>query len=270
MNPRPLTGPSPAEMPLPDAPLARVIAQVRFPKILAIRNPDKTAAFQERIRASYPFLSDDRFRHVVLTPDGGQDVSEGLIWRFADRENKPRWRLSLGVDFVALETSDYESRRDFLSRLSKVVVALEADFKPAEVQRLGLRYIDRLKGDAVARIAELIQPKVLGIVQPTDEPPASLREAVVHVLTEAHFLAEEGVINARWGSLPSNATYDPNALEPIDEPSWVLDLDMFTPSPQPFESGPLMDTATRFAERLYAIFREMVTDEFLRFYGGEP
>jgi uncharacterized protein (TIGR04255 family) len=266
--PRSLTGPPPAEVPLPRAPLARVIAQVRFAPILAIRNPDIVAKFQEAIRGAYPILSEDRIHRIVMASAGIPDVREGVIWRFSDGE-KRQWRASLSVDFVALETSAYLSRQDFLARLGGILAALEGAFNPAEAQRLGLRYIDRLTGDAVTHIAELIRPKVLGILQPNKEPPSKLGESVLHLLTEAQLLAEEGRIQARWGRLPENVTYDPDSLEPIGEASWVLDLDMFTPGPQKFATNELLATATGFAERIYSVFREMVTDEFLKFYGGE-
>lgn len=266
----PLTGGPPAEVQLPDAPLARVIAQARFAPILAIRNPDSAASFQEAIRGTYPVLQEERTNHFVIGPLGlPASPREEVIWRFGDRE-KPLWRVSLSVDFVAIETSAYASRADFLSRFEHVVQALEQSFKPAQCQRLGIRYIDRMKGEAITRIVDLIRPKILGIALPNEEQPLSLGGAVLHLMTEAALAAEEGKITARWGSLPENATYDPNALELIDEPSWILDLDMFTTSPVTFESGVLASTAKAFAERIYAVFREMVTDEFLRFYGGNP
>ena len=265
--PQPLSGPPPAEVPLPRAPLVRVIAQVRFAPILAIRSPDAVSIFQEAIRGTYPILNEDRIHQIILATGGTPDIREGNIWRFSD--DKKRWRTSLSVDFIALETSEYVSRQDFLERLGFLLAALEAAFKPAEVQRLGLRYIDRLTDDAVDRIGELIRPKVLGILQPNKEPPLDLGNAILHLMTEAQLIAAEGRIQARWGKLPANATYDPDALEPVDKESWVLDLDMFTPGPQKFASDELRTTATRFAERIYTVFREMVTDEFLRFYGGE-
>ena len=40
----------------------------------------------------------------------------------------------------------------------------------------------------------------------------------------------------RWGQLPKNATYDPDALEPVAKPSWVLDLDMYMTESLPFAS----------------------------------
>jgi uncharacterized protein (TIGR04255 family) len=267
----PLTGGPPAEVQLPYAPLARVIAQARFAPILAIRNPDKVASFQEAIRGTYPVLQEERTNQIVIGPLGlPASPREEVIWRFGDREKQPLWRVSLSADFVALETSAYASRADFLDRFQHVVQALEQPFKPAQCQRLGIRYIDRMKGQAISRIIDLIRPKILGIALPNEEQPLSLGGAVLHMMTEVALAAQEGQITARWGSLPDNATYDPNALEPIAEPSWILDLDMFTTSPVAFESEVLASTAKAFAERIYAVFREMVTDEFLRFYGGNP
>ena len=269
-EPRPLNPTPIREVPLPRAPLARVIAQARFPTILAIRDPDKVAGLQEEVRATYPHLSQEQVHSIEL---GGEtpNVSQGLIWRLADREKDPLWRASLGVDFVALETSDYVSRGDFLDRLHTVLFALEKAFKPASASRLGLRYIDRLTGEAVDRVADLIQPEVLGIIRPPGNPEPKLGDSVIHLMSETQFLVQDDVrVQGRWGKLPANATYDPNALEPVDEPSWFLDLDMFTTESQPFASEDLLTTATGFAECLYWLFRQMVTVEFLRFYGGEP
>ena len=268
-EPKALVGPPPTEIPLPRAPLARVLAQVQFPDILAIRNPDKIAGFQEDIRSTYPILKQERVNELVLQSAGVPDVRAGLIWRFQDREENPKWRASLGIGYVALETTAYLSRSDFLERLRTLVVSAEAAFKPAEMKRLGIRHINRLTDDAVERIADLIQPKVLGIARPNNEPPANLRDAVVHLITEAQLLAEGGQIQARWGYLPPNATVDPTALEPIAKPSWIIDLDMYTISPQPFVAAKIHDTSVHFAERIYSVFREMVTDDFLRFYGGQ-
>ena len=42
----PLVGSPPAEVPLTDPPLVRVIAQVRFPTILSVENAEFIAPFQ--------------------------------------------------------------------------------------------------------------------------------------------------------------------------------------------------------------------------------
>ena len=271
MEPRPLNPTPPPEVPLPQAPLVRVIAQARFPPILAIRDPDKVTVFQEALRETYPILSQEQVHSIELSGDQTPNVRQGLIWRLADREKDACWRVSLGVDFVALETSLYDSRDDFLDRLRAVVSAVEQAFKPALASRLGLRYIDRLTDEAVDRVADLIHSDVLGIIRPPGNPHPVLGESVIHLMTEAQFLAKDGArVQGRWGLLPPNTTYDPNALEPDTKASWVLDLDMFTTESQPFVSEELLTTATSFAKCLYWLFRQMVTEEFLRFYGGKP
>ena len=64
-------------------------------------------------------------KHVVKDIDTGpgQDpgISEAVIWRLADQQEPATWRVSPGVDLVALETSRYSSRRDFLGRLRTVL-----------------------------------------------------------------------------------------------------------------------------------------------------
>lgn len=271
---RPLSGPPPAEIPLARAPLVRVVSQVRFAPILAIRLPEKLVGFQEAIRSTYPFLSEERLQHIVfIAPSAMPKAQEGLIWRFADKESKWEWRVSLGTDFVALETTAYVSREHFLQRLAVVVRGVETTFGPSQAQRIGLRYVDQLTKGALDRIDELIRPKILGVLhseKSTKKVTAPvLGAAIVHVMTEAQFQAIEGRIQARWGYLPEKATFDPDALEPIEEPSWVLDLDMFTTESHPFTEEEIVGTATKFAERVYAVFRETVTPEFLRYYGGQ-
>ena len=269
-EPTPLGAESPAEVPLRDAPLARVIAQVRFPPILSIHKTDSVADFQEALRADYPHLDRNDVRNIEFGADREPNISEAVIWRLADGPEPATWRVSLGMDFVALETSRYDSRNDFLGRLGKVLASVETCFGPAEAQRLGLRYIDRLEGEAVRRLGELVQPSVLGILKPEAGQPGVLREATAHMMTQAQFVAEEGAIQGRWGNLPANATYDPNALPPVGEPSWVLDLDMFSLQALPFKSDELVGMAEAFSKRTYSVFRLMVTEEFLRFYGGRP
>jgi uncharacterized protein (TIGR04255 family) len=265
--PVPLAGPPPSEVPLPRAPLARVIAQVRFPEILSIRNPDNVAAFQDALRASYPMLVQEQVASLVISPPNQAvpRVEEAKIWRFADKAVEFSWRVSLGIGYVALETTAYKSRADFLKRLSVVLKAVESNFKPAAAQRLGMRHVNRLRGEALENITALIKPSVLGILADPDEMGA----ATLHLLSEAQLLTSEGLLLARWGNMPANATYDPESLPPIPEPSWLMDFDMFKDEIGSFDSEALLASSTQFAERVYSVFRRMVTDEFLRFFGGE-
>jgi uncharacterized protein (TIGR04255 family) len=265
--PPPLSGEVPAEVHLPRAPLVLVVAQVRFPMILAIRNPDRVAVFQEAIRGTYPDLHQDQVAHLVLSsPDRlptAPGVSTGLIWRFLDNRVSWQWRVSLAIDYIALETKAFTSIPDFSNRLRVIVSEFERAFSPQEAQRIGVRYVDRLVEPAYGRIADFFRREVLGLAA------TELGLAAQQIGAQAIFDAEEGQILARWGQVPAQATVDPE-IAPIDGPSWVIDLDMFTPSTQSFETEDLIAKVTRYSKRIYGVFRWMVNDEFLRFYGGEP
>jgi uncharacterized protein (TIGR04255 family) len=258
----PLVAPPPAEVPLKDAPLVRVIAQVRFPEILAVEQRDFVAPFQEALRATYPVLRQEQTQGLLLSPAGIAPTKPQLAWRFGDIDG--HWRVSLTPEFLALETTKYTSRSDFCARLRAVVEALDEHVEPKLIDRLGVRYIDRITGAAVDEIASLVRPEVRGITG-TDAATH-----VAHALSESMFELPDARVLARWGRLPAGTTVDPAAIEPAQEKSWILDLDMFSAAPMPFAVDRVVAEAQRFAERIYTIFRWAVTDDFLRRYAGTP
>ena len=263
----PLTGPPPPEVPLTDPPLVRVIAQVRFPLIASLEKREFIASFQEAIREFYPVLRPEEGRSVVLGSQGVVDTRSNTLWRF--NEARGAWRVTLAPDFLALETTKYTSREDFMERLRLVLEALKEHVDPQVLDRLGVRYIDRVSGDNVSALPHLVRPEVAGILG------SPLSAHAQHAVSENGFIlpGNAGQITARWGLLAPRSTIDPGALDAIDEPSWILDTDVF----QAFQTGSrrldvdsVVEQARGFAERIYSIFRWAVTNEFLRRYGGDP
>lgn len=256
----PFTELPPREVPLTNAPLVRVIAQVRFPEILAVEQREFVASFQEAIRATYPVLRQEQTQAVVVGPANAVQVKPQTAWRFADVEGK--WRVSLTPEFLALETTQYTSRSDFFSRLHFLVAALDEHIEPKVVDRLGVRYIDRITGSVIDDIASLVRPEVRGIAGTAISAHAS------HFLAETMFNLPDARVVARWGQLPPGATLDPAAIEPAPEKSWILDIDMSSVASIPFAVDRVVEVARQYAERVYTFFRWAVTDEFLRRYGG--
>ncbi len=257
----PLVAPLPPEVPLKNAPLVRVIAQLRFPEILAIEQRDFVAPFQETIRSAYPVLREEQAQGILLGPGGVATAKPQVAWRFSDVAG--HWRVSLTPEFLALETTKYVSRSDFFDQLKSLAKALDEHIDPGQIDRLGVRYIDRITGNAVDNIANLIRPEVRGI---TGTIAAT---HTVHALSESMFDLSDARVLARWGCLPPGATVDPAAIEPATEKSWILDLDMFSSAPMPFVVDHVVAEAQRYAERIYTIFRWAVTDKFLLICGGK-
>ncbi|WP_250124937.1 TIGR04255 family protein [Chroococcidiopsis sp. CCMEE 29] len=263
VNTNPLIAKPPEEVPLKSAPLVRVIAQVRFPPILSIGERSFVGHFQEAIREKYPILQPEQTHGLILGPQGLMQTEPQVIWRFADTSGN--WRVSLASDFISLETVAYSSRSDFLNRLKNVLLALDIHIKPQIVERFGLRYIDRLVSQEMKDISKLVRPEIAGILA------TEVGKNVHQTINESLFNLPEGQeqIIARWGLLPANATIDPAAVEPIAEPSWVLDLDMSLSTQRAFSVEGLVSEAWRFAERIYTVFRWVVNDDFLQRFGGE-
>lgn len=258
----PLMAAVPPEVPLTNAPLVRVISQVRFPIIVSIEKRDFIGPFQEAIRSTYPVLRAEQTRSVIIGSQAIEPLQSQTAWRFSDVEGK--WRASLSPGFVALETTSYTSRSDFLQRLRVLLGAVNTHIGPKIADRLGIRYIDRVTGEQFPHVDKLVKQEMLGILT----TPAAGQ--ALQVLSEALFDIphEKGQMQVRWGRLPAKATIDPGAIEPDDRPSWILDIDMFSTEHSPFDPEKLITDARSYAERIYTFFRWAVTKDFLREYGG--
>lgn len=260
----PLSGPLPTEVPLPQAPLIRVLTQIKFPTILSIGTSDsEVSAFQEKIRSVYPILEREQvFQFAIGSSSAAPEVRPGVIWKF--RDLKSHWQVTLTPDFVTLEAFQYSSRTDFSERLESVLTAVQSTFAPSAALRVGVRYVDCIKPPYVDRIEDLLQPAVLGIHK------TELGKAAEINMTECLLHAEEGMIQCRWGLLPAGATHDPAIPLPPEGKSWVLDLDMFSSQQRPFDAAELSEVVRTYAGRIYAVFRWMIKDEFLLKFGVKP
>jgi uncharacterized protein (TIGR04255 family) len=264
MSNSPFTGPSPKEIPLANAPLVCVVAQVKFPPVMSIANPIKIGEFQEHIREVYPLLEQETVHQIAVNPESAQpNITQETVWRFFDSEK--RWRVSLGTSFISIETKAYVSREDFVTQYQYALLAVEKVFKPSEASRLGLRYIDQVSGTHLDNIKDMIHPYVLGF-SAHDE----ITTARQHCISEGLFSTDEGQVQTRWGFLPPKATLDANVMQPLNEPSWFLDIDMFATECGSFSAEALANRSRDFSKRVYSVFRWMVTDKFLAAYGGTP
>lgn len=258
----PFTGPAPTEVHLPRAPLVKVLCQIRFPVIASLEKKDFIAPFQESIRHYYPELVQDQGIELSFTPPGG-GFSHKVIWRMRDKSRN--WQVSVGENFLSLETSLYTGRAEFLRALEDLVEKLQTTIGPDLVERVGLRYINRIVFKNSTHLSELLQPGVLGIV---DE---NMEEYVVSTLSETRFtVADDLKVNGKWGLMPARQTYDPTVLPPIEKRSWILDIDGFSQDSIDFSPEAIIPVLDRIADIDYRLFRYTVTDALLEEYGGRP
>ena len=260
----PLREPVPKEVPLENAPLLRVIGQIRFPLIEKINSGQAIAQFQEAVRSLFPILREESLPQFILSPNGPTRGADLKTWKFQSIEGD--WLLSLTSSFVALETEKYTSRADFVSKLQSIYSNLDAAFNIPIIDRIGLRYIDRIEFSKIEELLDLTSQEVLGILA---TPIAE--DAELTIQENLFSFAEiEGRMRARWGVVPPNTTIDPTVIEPSKKRTWILDLDSYSTPKKRYSETELKNTLEKFAEKSYSVFRWIVSDNFLRRYGGDP
>jgi uncharacterized protein (TIGR04255 family) len=260
--PSPLGGDAPDEAPLSRAPLERVLMQVRFSPVLRIEQRDGIAIFQDQIRADYPLFEQITAQQLRIELAGGAPNLLPVTtsaWQFenADRSH----RLTIGAESATLEALNYEGRGAFLARWIEILARLQATYGPGLSMRTGARYVNRLDGDALVHLTELVEPNFVGVAQP------QLRDHVLHALSEAALKVDEGNATLRWGILEAGTTIDPSLLEQISHPSWILDIDVYAQEQATFDVERLAETFEGLAKRAYALFRYAMKDSALSYFG---
>lgn len=261
-EPSPFDGPPPRDIPLAKPPLLRVLTQIRFPTIALIENQGFIAPFQEVMRKEFPEVQSDQSPGLVVGPSG-LSLQPQTIWRFATFDKKAT--VSLGSGFVSLDVAEYQGKDHFLKLLAPVLETVEAVFKPARVERIGLRYVNRFKGEDLVGLKDYIRPEVLGIFY------SNVSQRLQHSVSETVVDVDGGGMSilARWGFLASGLTHDPAAMPAIAEKSWFLDIDAFSDRAEAFDSRALGKRLDGLADADYRFFRWVTTDACLRHFGGE-
>ncbi|WUH97780.1 TIGR04255 family protein [Spirillospora sp. NBC_00431] len=252
------------EIPLTHAPLVRVLAQIRFPRLAALDDSTIVKSFTTKVSAEYPLLQQKHEISLIISPGEAvtQQQQQAPIWylRSADEQ----WAVTVTLNSLALETSSYEGRTDFLQRLRYLIETFSDIVRVPYINRIGIRYTNRIyQQDKLRRMDHYIQPAIMGAMAiPT--PPGTKRS---HAISDALFHTGENSLQARWGMLPANAVLDPS-IPRVDAENWILDLDSFASVRMEAEADQIINRAQGLAEQAYRMFRWIVTDSFIEEFRG--
>lgn len=260
--PDPLGGTAPNEIRLERSPLTGVIMQVRFSSVLKIDTKDGLAPFQERMRGDFPLLEQALSQQIQMDFSNGSPSLRnipGTVWRFSNAEKT--LVLSLSTDTVTLEAKQYPGRSAFLVLWQGILALIEDYFAPGLTIRLGVRYVNRLVGGSLESLGDLLNPNFIGVAEPT------LKDYVVQALSEANMKVEEGTLVLRWGILPAHLVIDPGLMSPVDQPSWILDIDVSSSAQKRFSLEILKPEFEALSARAYAVFRHIMLRDGLNHFG---
>lgn len=252
-----------AVQPFPDSPrvlyaknpLIEVTCQLRFPPILRI-DSEVPAGFQERIRDAFPLFSDEE---SALLPDLPPEISQLMKASLPAQAKRntskfesedAHWAVTLTRDFIALQTSVYSRWEEFSDRLRGLIDALQAEYRPSYLTRVGLRYQDLIVRSQLGLSNEpwssLLQPHIAAEYSSPSLAPA-IQEAVHRVLIELP--RKHGYANLRHGTARRQ-----NETELL----YLIDTDFFTD--RKMEVANALDRLNLFNREAGRLFRGCITD----------
>jgi uncharacterized protein (TIGR04255 family) len=252
------------EVPLADPPLELALCQLRIPYIASILDPVRVAPFQDRLQSLYATMHQEKNVMLSVGPQGPIANDGPPLWRLRDADGI--WSAALAPDFLALETTHYKSRDDFMERWHALLEAFNDVFEPTIYERLGIRYINRLKADIVSQEEwpSLIRDELYGALA----IPMPEGGQVHTCISQAQLSVDTTQVQARWGLIPPNLVMLPN-VTPLATAAWVLDIDVYTEGTRPFEPRSVEAETRSHSGHAYNFFRWAVKDEYLKRFGGE-
>lgn len=218
--------------------LKTVVCQVRFNPILRIAQ-QPPAEFQDLVRHAFPQFFREDTAEVRIAPGAPVEALPAgpSVWRF--RTEDEAWTAGLTVEFLSLETTQYERFPDFEHRFSILEEALESAYGIDHYIRVGLRYINIFSPDEFpGGWRDRFNPKLLG---PMADPTLGGK---VKETRQAFVLAEDDwSIGVRHGT--ENGAYR-------------LDIDHFTEVR--VDAKHVAERLRAFNGRIYQVFRWAISD----------
>jgi uncharacterized protein (TIGR04255 family) len=252
---------APESIHLSNAPLDRVLCQVRWPELtgFAQRFDAIGESLSSALASDYPLFAKRQESNFVIGPNGIEPQPGNFVYQWSSTDG--RWSVHFAPTFVTIETTRYTRKEDLLGRLENILGSLQTHAPIPVYNRVGYRYTNRVS--TVPDINSLIKPQVRG----GGAVPIRDGVFVIQSVTETLYSVDQDRLLARWAQLPAGATVDP-AIPPLDSESWVLDLDTFTETAAAFNPKEIVETGFRLAGRGYRFFHWTVTPQFLEMFGA--
>ena len=245
------------------SPLALAVCQIQFAPILSVADPAFVGPFQQAIQEQYP-VANQRLQIQVSLNENGASQTQSPQWEFVDREQT--WKIVLTQTFLAIETRSYSDFADFLDQLESALDALFQHIRPTVGLRLGLRYVDELRGYP-GKWDEVVSRDLLG---PLASPVfrANTTQALGLQQITLRYPKDRGV-TIFHGPIATGSTVRPRSDAPEPEGEfYLLDCDVyqdFSPVARlPMQSLALRRLVEEYHEVSYRLFRWAVLDSYLR------
>jgi len=243
---------------LTNAPVAYVLAQVVFEECMSIEKylPD----FQETIRKKYPKNNQKVVHTLSIAGDGAPPkVSELRQWHFKTKSNTAGFIVQ--SNSFAFHVTEYEDFETFIGEFHFGLSALNSSVGMQVLERVGIRYVDRIVAEPEEKIADYIDSSVTGFTYDFD---ASDR---VQTYCESVDKTRHGTLVSKYFQTQKPEVL-PRDLMPTDldvkesdsETCAFLDFDHYIRESQDFSVDGSIDILTNLQECSSLAFRATISE----------
>jgi uncharacterized protein (TIGR04255 family) len=265
---------------LPNAPLAYVLAQVRFEPFLEIEKC--IPALQTSLREHYPrFLHTEQVGYGMLPQPDGQpprmQPMNVLHWEFGSGSNHEG--VILQQHSLVFHVTAYETHEQFGQMWRWIMEQVEEQIPHLFVNRIGLRYIDFI----IPKAGELPSNYVADRLRCDPDPGINYQNYRGLTLAQYELAGKQGHLSIRYSrgrgkpQLPSDLAdmpLQPSAImqRVVDEehPTAVLDIDRFMALSMTYDVEQLAESFRQMQEDLSVAFKALTTDHARVVWSGEP
>jgi uncharacterized protein (TIGR04255 family) len=257
---------------LPNAPLALVAVEVRFPEAPSERplSVPLQRSFRDALGDDW-VIESHKVQHVEVAfgpgAAGGQTVQQTVVPRFTVRDRT--LSVALTDSSLTVETTRYRHYLDFRSVLERAFAAAADVLQPDGVARVGMRYIDEIRVPGItperpSAWREWLDPSLLPPM--LEEMVSSEYEPAAWDGAAQYRTGPERSLVLRYGARQGYAVQPRGSLTriapPPPGPLFVLDFDSFwEPSDIPeFDPAALGRTCDALRTPVRTLFDLVITD----------
>lgn len=216
---------------LSQSPLIHVVAQLAFSSpVYGIER--SLGSLQESLRSvGYSEVVASLEQSIVFTPQGSpESTTAEPRWDFLS-DNR-LWSVLLTRSMVVLQTSAYDTFEDFSDRLAQVAEIVLTTLSVSKLQRIGLRYIDRIECEAGEQLDQYVDASLLGYPRSLE---SKLQATRLFSRSDTLLQTPNGMLAIRSLEAPHTALPPDLALSPLTHrpvsttelPVLILDFDHF-------------------------------------------
>ena len=197
-------------------------------------------------------------------PAAPPETSQNVVHELSSDDG---WTLTLTMSSATLSVGEeYSGIGDFAERFTEMCVALAGTGGVARCDRLGLRYLDAVEIDGADGWEEWFQPLIIGVAAPAlsrNSLLSSLTETRLRKQTDGPFQALRAPIEGilRHGVVPAGSVLAGVPPRPLQQRTFLFDMDTFVAAPQPFDPEGLTDQFHALHTEIEKVFHWAVTEQ---------